>query len=159
MPHRKRHEAAEARINQKSIRLPRRAHPGAVYRHGQPPASALRALQPAHHLVIRRLDVRKLFIEEEKEVNRSSKSAFIVRNTSIASISWEKFLWPKVYPFWASEFIRSYGLERLLNFVPVYWALIPDQWHSIYGICLQDPDHTILIYAFSSDMAIICRRE
>ena len=57
MPHRKRHEAAEARINQKSIRLPRRARPGAVYRHGQPLTSTLRALQPAHHLVIRNVAI------------------------------------------------------------------------------------------------------
>ena len=31
----------------------RRAHTGAVYRHGQLLAFALRALQPTHHLVIR----------------------------------------------------------------------------------------------------------
>ena len=34
MPHRKRHEAPEAGANRKRARLARRAHPGAVYRHG-----------------------------------------------------------------------------------------------------------------------------
>ena len=57
MPHRKRHEAPEARTNQGRVRLGRRTNPGAVYRHGQLLASALRALQPAHHLVIRHVSV------------------------------------------------------------------------------------------------------
>ena len=60
MPHRKRHEAPEARTNQGRVRLGRRAHPGAVYRHGQLLAFALRALQPAHHLVIRHVSVAVL---------------------------------------------------------------------------------------------------
>ena len=57
MPHRKRHEAAEARINQRKVRLGRRAHPGAVYRHGQLLAATLRALQPAPYLVIRNVAI------------------------------------------------------------------------------------------------------
>ena len=68
MPHRKRHEAPEARTNQGRVRLAQRAHPGAVYRHEQLLASALRALQPAHHLVMRvywRGDSKPNYIDED----------------------------------------------------------------------------------------------